>query len=96
MPAPFEIKVVTIDSTSWTPITVAFDCTNLSIKNKDTVNAVRMRTNPSDPLTEDLLGPAAEQGLAIPFHRYRYAAGSQPVFVQAVAGTGPVVVKFLV
>jgi hypothetical protein len=96
VPAPFEIFVLTIDPVSWTPVTVSFDCTNLSVKNRDQVNAVRLRTNANNPATEDLLGPGMEQSLAIPFHRYRFGQGSQPLFLQATAGTGPVVVKFLV
>jgi hypothetical protein len=96
MPAPFEIRVLNIDPVSWTPVTIPFDCSNLSVKNRDLTNAVRLRTNPSDPSTEDLLAPGAEQSLSNPFHRHRYAAGSQPLFVQATAGTGPVVTKFLI
>ena len=95
MPAPFEIKVLTIDPVSWTPVSVPFDCSGLSVKNTDTANAVRLRTNAASALTEDMLGPGSEQSLAIPFHRYRFPAGSQPLCVQATAGTGPVVVKFL-
>jgi len=95
MPAPFEIRVLTIDPVSWTPVTVAFDCTSLSLRNADAVNSVRMRTNPGSAATEDVLGPGGEQSLAIPFHRYRFPAGSQPLWVQATAGTGPVVIKFL-
>ena len=96
MPAPFEIRVLTIDPVSWTPVTVPFDCSNLAVKNRDTANAVRMRTNAADAATEDLIGAGSEQSIAVPFHRYRFPAGSQPVFLQATAGTGPVVVKYLV
>lgn len=96
MPAPFEIRVLNIDSVSWTPVTVPFSCTNLAVKNRDPINTVRMRTNSADSTTEDLLGPGVEQSLAVPFHRYRFPAGSQPNFLQATAGTGPVVLKFLV
>ena len=95
MPAPLEIRVLTIDPVSWTPVTVPFDCTNIALKNGDSVNAVRLRTNAGDPATQDVLAPAAEQGLAVPFHRYRFSAGSQPLWLQAVAGTGPVILKFL-
>ncbi len=95
MPAPFEIRVITIDPVSWTPVNVAFDCTSLALKNRDPLNAVKMRTNPGDAATEDLIAGGSEQSLAIPFHRYRFPAGSQPIWLQATAGTGPVVVKFL-
>jgi hypothetical protein len=36
-----------------------------------------------------------EQAVAMGFHRYRFLAGSQPLWLQATAGTGPVVLKFL-
>ena len=96
MPAPFEIQVLTIDPVSWTPVTVPFDCSNLAVKNRDAANTMLIRTNPGDAATEDRIGPGMEQSLAIPFHRHRFAAGSQPVWLQAAAGTGPAVVKFLV
>jgi hypothetical protein len=65
------------------------------VRNSDEGNAVRMRTTSSSAETEDILGPGREQSFAVPFHRYRFLAGSQPLWLQAVAGTGPVVVKFL-
>ena len=95
MPAPFEIRVLTIDPVSWTPVTVSYDCTNLAVKNADQTNAVKMRSDGANAATEDTLAPGAEQSLAVPFHRYRFAAGSQPLWLRATAGTGPVVVKFL-
>ena len=95
MPAPLEIRVMSIDPVTWTPVTVPFDCVSLAVKNRDGVNAIRMRTNPGDAATEDMVGPGSEQSLAIPFHRYRFAAGAQPLWLQATAGTGPVVIKFL-
>jgi hypothetical protein len=95
MPAPLEIRVLTIDPVSWTPVTVPFDCTNIALKNGDAANALRLRTNASDAATQDVLAPSAEQALAVPFHRYRFPAGSQPLWLQAVAGTGPVILKFL-
>jgi hypothetical protein len=96
MPAPFEIRVLTINTTTWTPVTVPFDCTSLAVKNRDASNAVRMRTNSGDANTEDLIGPGVEQSLALPFHRYRFKSGTQPLWLLATSGTGPVVAKFLV
>ena len=95
MPAPFEIQVLSIDPVSWTPVTVAFDCNSLSVKNADPVNSVQFRTNVASAASEDTLGPGIEQSLAIPFHRYRFVAGAQPLWLKATAGTGPVIVKFL-
>ena len=96
MAAPFEILVLSINTTTWTPVTVPFDCTSLAVKNRDQTNVVRMRTNATDASTEDLIGPGVEQSLAVPFHRYRFKSGSQPVWLLATSGTGPVVLKFLV
>jgi len=95
MPAPLEIKVISINSADWTPVVVPFDCSSISIKNADGSNAIRMRTSSVDVSTEDLLSAGGEQAFAVPFHRYRFLAGSQPLWLQAVAGNGPVVVKFL-
>ena len=95
MSTPFEIRLLSIDPVSWTPLTVPFDCTSLTLKNADLANAVRLRSNAGDPATQDTLGPGMEQSLAIPFYRYRFPAGSQPVWLQATAGTGPIVAKFL-
>ena len=45
--------------------------------------------------TEDLLGAGGEQAFAVPFHRYRFVAASQPIWLQFETGSGSVVVKFL-
>ena len=95
MPTPLEIKVLTVDPVSWTPIAVPFDCTSLVIKNANATNDLKLRTTVGDASTQDTLAPLTEQALAIPFHRYRFLAGSQPIFLQTAAGTGPAVVKFL-
>ena len=95
MPTPFEIQQLTIDPVSWTPVTAPFDCNGLLVKNTDSVNPVKMRTDSSNAATEDTLGPGAEQSVAMSMHRYRFPAGSQPLWLRATAGTGPVVVKFL-
>lgn len=94
MPAPLEIKVININTSDWTPLLVPFDCSSISVKNGGSAT-IRMRTASGDVTTEDTLGAGVEQAFAVPFHRYRFLAGSQPVWLQALAGTGPVVVKFL-
>ena len=95
MPAPLEIKVISIHSTDWTPVTVPFDCSSIAVKNTHPTNGVRMRTNSNDPATQDVLGAGGEQAFAVPFHRYRFLAGSQPVWLQCEADSSAVVVKFL-
>ena len=95
MPAPFEIRILTVDPATWTPVTAPFDCTGIMIKNRDAVNGLKMRTSSGDPATEETLGPGSTQSIAIPFHRYRFPAGSTPVFLQSTAGTGPAVLMFV-
>ena len=95
MPAPLEIKVININSATWTPVVVPFDCSSIAVKNPTEATAVRMRTNSKDAATEDLLNPGREQAFAVPFHRYRFLAASQPLWLQTADGTAAVVVKFL-
>jgi hypothetical protein len=95
MPAPLEIKVVSVNSTIWTPVVVPFDCSSISVKNPSETAAVRMRTTSTDAATEDMLNPGREQAFAVPFHRYRFLASSQPLWLQTAEGTAAVVVKFL-
>jgi hypothetical protein len=95
MPAPLEIKVISINSSAWTPIVVPFDCSSISLRNAAQTNPIRMRTTSTDASTEDTLGPGREQAFAVPFHRYRFLTRSQPVWLQSVDADAPVVVKFL-
>ena len=95
MPAPLEIKVISINSSEWTPVVVPFDCSSISIKNGSQTTAIRMRTTSADASTEDALGPGREQAFAVPFHRYRFLAGSHPLWLQSVGESAAVVVKFL-
>jgi hypothetical protein len=95
MPAPLEIKVIPVSSETWTPVVVPFDCSSIAVKNADAGNVCRMRTDAADAATEDVLGAGREQTFAVPFHRYRFLAGSQPLWLKADAGAGPVVLKFL-
>lgn len=94
MPAPLEIKVISVNTADWTPILVPFDCSSIALKNGGNA-LIRMRTTSADASTEDILAAGGEQAFAVPFHRYRFLTGSQPVWLQAASGTGPVVVKFL-
>jgi hypothetical protein len=94
MPAPLEFKTINIDASAWTAVTVPFDCSSIAIKNTCS-NAMRMRTDAADVSTQDMLAAGGEQSFAVPFHRYRFLAGSQPVWLQLVAGSGPAIVKFL-
>ena len=94
MPAPLEIRVLSVGAEVWTPVEVPFDCSSMAVKNNG-VAELRVRTSAQDPNTEDTLGPQREQTFAVPFHRYRFVAGSQPLWLQSAADSVPVVLKFL-
>jgi hypothetical protein len=94
MPAPLEIHVLSVGAEGWTPVDVPFDCSSMAVKNSGSAN-VRVRTAAQDPNTEDVLGSGREQTFAVPFHRYRFLAGSQPLWLQAESGSAAVVLKFL-
>ena len=95
MPAPLEIRVISVGPESWTPVHVPFDCSSMAIKNNGETAGLRLRTDAQDPLTEDLLGAGREQTFAVPFHRYRFLAGTQPLWLQSQSGAVSVVLKFL-
>jgi hypothetical protein len=95
MPAPLDIRVLNVTATEWIPIVVPFDCSSMAIKNGGTSGSVRMRTNSQDPATEDVLNAGSEQTFAVPFYRYRFVNGAQPLWLQAASGSIPVILKFL-
>ena len=95
MPAPLEIRVLNVDAAGWTPVNVPFDCSSMAIKNGGTSAAVRMRTDSQDSATEDLLTAGSEQTFAVPFYRYRFVTGAQPLWLQAASESVPVILKFL-
>jgi hypothetical protein len=70
MPAPLEIKVISINTADGTSILVPFDCSSISVKNAGWA-AIRMQTTSVDASTEDTLPGGVEQAFAVPFHRYR-------------------------
>jgi len=96
MPAPLEIKVLSVDAATWAAVIAPFDCSSMSMKNNSVTANLRMRTDAQSASTEDLLGPGKEQGFAVPFYRHRFQAGSQVLWLQAESGTVPVILKFLV
>ena len=96
MPAPIEIRAVTVDPVTWTAVVVPFDCSSINLKNGDAGNGLRIRTDAANAATQDSLGPGIQQSIALPFHRYRFPQGSTPLYLQSTAGAGPAIVTFLV
>jgi|MudIll2142460700_1097286.scaffolds.fasta_scaffold1072588_1 hypothetical protein len=95
MPGPFEIRRFTLDPVTWTAVSAPFDCSNISIQNKDGSATVLMRTGRDDPDSEGTIGPLMQQSIAVPFHRYRFQAGTTAFYLRTAAGVGSVSVMFL-
>lgn len=100
MSAPLEIKQFTIGPATWTPIVTPINCNNVSLEQSDQANDAKMRTNSADAATEKSLPagiehritPPDSRGLGSP--RHRWLAGNTVLYVQSVAGTGPIVAEF--
>lgn len=94
---PFVIARVTLDTLSWTPITVPFNCTQCSIENGDPTNNIKIRTSSGDSTTERTLTPRALQiiSAATGSLHTAFTVGDVICYAQAVAGTGPAIVDFV-
>lgn len=103
----FAKKNLSIDSVSWTPVVVPFDCNNVVLRPMGGF-PVYLRTNDADTNTQDTLANSVQESLVAPFTRYSTILGNQREFrfrknetvcyLQAsdAADVGPVVISFLV
>lgn len=96
MAAGFAIQRVTLDTVSWAPITVLFNCTQCSVENGDDTNSIKIRTASGDSATERTLIPKAQQliSAATGSLHTAFTVGDVICYAQAVAGTGPAIVDF--
>lgn len=92
-----------VDSSSWTPISVSSNCSRVSLKLDDTANKMKVRTTAADSGTEE---PAISGGVAYIldtqpefsirndrlYVRHIWTAGTVVCYVQTTGGVGPVVV----
>lgn len=95
----YAIRRVTIDTTSWTPITTPIGCNQVVIRQGDGTNNIKARTDANDSGTEHVaIQPGVEyiinanpgSAMAVAF-----APGVTVVYLQAAAGTGPAVCSFI-
>lgn len=99
---PFEIRRLTIDTSSWTAVTPPIDCRTIDIEHAPAADGVTpvdilMRTDADNALTQKRI-PAgdhyttrsqASHPLGIPF-----PSGETVCYLQAASGTGPAVVEY--
>jgi hypothetical protein len=107
MAAPFELKRIAVDSSSWTAITAPFACSRVVVTLDDLANNMKIRTNSADSATErqiqggiDFLLNTAKVEESIRndriVSRHVWAIGDTVCFIQTTGGTGPIVAAFTV
>lgn len=106
MPSPLEIRRLTIDSVSWTPLVAPFGCSRVQFRTADPANDLKVRTTPTDADTEEtipagvyyLINVASSESMWVHNQtrsHHLWKAGDTICYLQAVAGTGPVVAGFI-
>ncbi len=99
MPSNFYAKrKLTIDTVTWTAVVAPIDCDSLAMRN-DTAST-KIRTDSADPNTEDTIGAGVQEGIIAPIHEpapfpVRFKNGDTICYLQAVSGTGPVILTFV-
>jgi len=99
MQGVYEKKRWTLDAITWTPITAPYDCNTVTLRNLDSVNNIKLRTQSGDANTEDILTPDLQEHLGGPSQpggSFRFSKAQTVVFAQTVAGTGPLLATYLV
>lgn len=105
MSAPLENKVTTIDSVTWTAIVAPFACSRVMLRTKDTSNDLKVRTDQADANTEETVPagvywqlPGETSEFILRHDQLRriplWKLGDTVCYVQAAAGTGPVIANF--
>ena len=105
MSAPYENVVTTIDAVSWTPIVAPFPCSRVQIRTKDLANDLKLRTDSASAATEETIPagvywqiPGETSEFILRENQMRriplWKANDTICYVQAVAGTGPVIANF--
>ncbi len=99
MPNNFYAKrKLSIDTVTWTAVATPIDCDSLAIRNDS--GATKIRTDSADPNTEDTIAAGVQEGIVAPIHEpapfpVRFKTGDIICYLQAVSGTGPVILTFV-
>lgn len=89
----FAIRRLTTTTTTFIPVTCPIVCSQVVIENTDSVNAHTVRTDVADGATEKTLPQGAEITLRATAPCWNQ--GDVVCHLIAVAGSGPVVVSYL-
>jgi hypothetical protein len=87
---------VTVNSSTWTPVTAPFDCDIFVIRN---TGGSPLRYSPDNGIAEDLLEAGAQFSIAI--HRFnnywgpRFSGGAPVVYLKMTSGTANIKLTFL-
>jgi hypothetical protein len=93
---PYEIRRLTIDTSSWTAVTPPIDCTSVDIEQTDGTNAFKVSTDSAGVNWKNVpygIAHIIEAGSQHPMG-ISFPTGKPVCYVQAAVGTGPVAVEF--
>ena len=96
MPSPYQISLLNIDASTWTPIIAPFSCSVIGIKNIFNLANILIKTD-SD---SDVILPGYQEIIGMPYDRLsiraeRFLNGSIVCYLQSSFGSGNCVVRFL-
>jgi hypothetical protein len=96
-------KQLAVDTVSWTAVVASVDCMSVAIKNSVLVDLL-IRTDATDAATQDKIPAGSNEVVQAPRNphstnsidkTHRFEVGDTVGFLQAVSGTGPVVLTFV-
>lgn len=88
----FAIRAISVDSTTWTPITTPIGCNTWSVRPDD---PVKIRTDSANAATEDTILQGVQDVFQVPGSTgARFPAGTTFAYLQAVSGSTTVHVQF--
>lgn len=88
----FAIRTLTVDSTTWTPITTPIGCNTWSVRPE---SSVKIRSDQADAATEDTILQGMQDVFDVSGSTgARFPAGTTFAYLQAVSGTAVVHIQF--
>lgn len=86
---------VTVDSVTWTAVVAAADCRGVGLKNSDSGNGFKIRTDQGLAASEDSIPANSQEVISAAVSDWsRFKYGEIICYVQANAGTGPMICTF--
>lgn len=97
----YAIRQLAVDTVSQTPVVCPIDCNQIFVKNSVAVD-LKIRSDSGDGTRQDTIAAGVEEDIAgvrsaapPDGGQARFLNGQTVGFLQAVSGTGPVILKFI-